>query len=42
VDTAVASAETVLREKLNAQDQQRLAREYLGQINKATKGEGRA
>jgi F-type H+-transporting ATPase subunit b len=42
IDTAVTSAETVLRDKLNAQDQQRLAREYLVQINKAAKGEGRA
>jgi F-type H+-transporting ATPase subunit b len=42
VDTAVASAESVLRDKLNAQDQQRLAREYLTEINKAAKGEGRA
>lgn len=42
VDTAVTTAETVLRDKLNTQDQQRLAREYLVQINKAAKGEGRA
>jgi F-type H+-transporting ATPase subunit b len=42
IDTAVTSAEAVLREKLNAQDQQRLARDYLVQINKVAKGEGRA
>jgi F-type H+-transporting ATPase subunit b len=42
VDTAVSTAETVLRDKLNTQDQQRLAREYLVQINKAAKGEGSA
>jgi F-type H+-transporting ATPase subunit b len=42
IDTAVASAEQVLKDKLNAQDQQRLAREYLVQINKTAKGEGRA
>jgi len=42
VDTAVASAEAVLREKLNPQDQQKLAQDYLVQINKSAKMKERA
>jgi F-type H+-transporting ATPase subunit b len=41
-DMAVASAESVLREKLNPQDQQRLAQDYLSQINKTAKIKERA
>ncbi|MBN1656131.1 MAG: ATP synthase F0 subunit B [Deltaproteobacteria bacterium] len=42
VDTAMASAEAVLREKLNSQDQQRLAKDFLQQVARTTKHEEKA
>ncbi len=42
VDSSVKAAESVLSEKLNAQDQQKLAREYLTELGKSAKQEGRA
>lgn len=42
VDTSMSTAETVLREKLNSQDQQRLAKDFLEQIAKTSKREGKA
>lgn len=42
VDTSVATAESVLREKLDEHDQQRLARNYLGELVKTSKREENA
>lgn len=42
VDASVSAAETVLVEKLNANDQKKLARDYLGELAKTAKGEGDA
>lgn len=42
IDTSMSTAETVLREKLNSQDQQRLAKDFLEQIAKTSKREGKA
>lgn len=42
VDSSVKAAESVLRDKLNAEDQQRLARDYATALGKTAKEEGRA
>jgi F-type H+-transporting ATPase subunit b len=42
VDAAVSAAEAVLREKLNSQDQQKLAQDYVAQIKNTSKSEDRA
>ena len=42
VDSSVQAAESVLSEKLNAQDQQKLAQSYLAELGKSAKQEGRA
>jgi F-type H+-transporting ATPase subunit b len=42
VDTAMSTAESVLRNQLNSQDQQRLAQDFLAQLAKTTKREGKA
>jgi F-type H+-transporting ATPase subunit b len=42
VDSSVKAAESVLRDKLNAEDQQKLARDYATELGKSAKEEGRA